>query len=163
MLVGCGLLSLLLGIAAVVFVVKAKDVLAYAMNQLRAEVVAHLPEDSSDADRQRVEDGFDVALARIRSGELDPATLQVLQQKLTAAASAARTRRLSVEELNGLLEALDRFNQEEATPGTETPAGAGSDAAGGSSEAGAEPGAAPATTPATSDVPAADAPRPPAP
>ncbi len=52
LLVGCGVLALLLGIAAVVFVVKAKDVLAYAINQLRTEVMAHLPEDAP-ADRPK--------------------------------------------------------------------------------------------------------------
>ena len=118
LLVGCGLLALLLGIAAVVFVVKAKDVLAYAMNQLRAEVVAHLPEDAGEAERQRVDTGFDAALARIRSGEIDPVALQELQKKLTAAASTAATRRLSREELASLLAALDKFNQS----GVEAPA-----------------------------------------
>ncbi len=111
LLVGCGLLALLLGIAAVVFVVKAKDVLAYAMNQLRAEVVAKLPEDAGEADRQHVETGFDAALARIRSGEIDPVALQELQKKLTGAASTAATRRLNREELASLLAALDKFNQ----------------------------------------------------
>ena len=90
--------------------VKAKDVLAYAMNQLRTEVVAHLPKDAPATDRQRVEEGFDAALSRIRSGELDPAALQELQKKLTAAASAAATRDLTREELDGLVTALDLFN-----------------------------------------------------
>lgn len=109
-LVGCGLLSLLLGIAAVVFVIKAKDVLAYAMNQLRTEVVAHLPEDAGESERQRLDAAFDAALGRIRGGELDPAALQELQKKLTAAASASATRRLTREELDGLVAALDKFN-----------------------------------------------------
>jgi len=129
LLIGCGLLSLLLGIAAVVFVVKAKDVLAYAMNQLRMEVVAHLPKDAPATDRQRVEEGFDAALSRIRSGELDPAALQELQKKLTAAASAAATRDLTREELDGLVTALDLFNgtaaesaPPETSPTEESPA-----------------------------------------
>lgn len=124
LLIGCGLLALLLGIAAVVFVVKAKEVLAYAMNQLRTEVVAHLPEDVGESERQRVEDGFDAALARIRSGELDPTALQELQKKLTAAASAAATRRLTREELDGLVAALEKFNRPEGGPPADSkPAG----------------------------------------
>jgi hypothetical protein len=119
LLVGCGLLALLLGIAAVVFVVKAKDVLAYAMNQLRAEVEAHLPEDAPESERQRLESGFDVALARIRSGELEPAALQELQKKLTAAASASATRRLTREELTGLIAALEKFNDAGKAPATQ--------------------------------------------
>ena len=166
LLVGCGLLSLLLGIAAVVFVIKAKDVLAYAMNQLRSEVVAHLPEDAGETERQRVETGFDAALARIRSGELDPVALQDLQKKLTSAASAAATRRLTREELDGLVAALDKFNQ----AGAADPDGAaaspdGADAADGAagSDAGAPPAADPGSTPEPpADVPA-ETPRPPAP
>ena len=160
LLVGCGLLSLLLGIAAVVFVIKAKDVLAYAMNQLRSEVVAHLPEDAGETERQRVETGFDAALARIRSGELDPVALQDLQKKLTSAASAAATRRLTREELDGLVAALDKFNQ----AGAADPDGAAAspDGAAGS-DAGAPPAADPGSTPEPpADVPA-ETPRPPAP
>lgn len=157
LLVGCGLLSLLLGIAAVVFVVKAKDVLAYAMNQLQVEVVSHLPEDVGESERQRVESGFDAALARIRSGELDPAALQELQKKLTTAASAAATRRLTREELDGLIAALDKFNQPGAKPSGDAPvaepaeppeAGPGSAPEAKSGGATAESGAEPARPPA---------------
>ena len=119
LLVGCGLLALLLGIAAVVFVVKAKDVLAYAINQLRTEVMTHLPEDAPETERQRLETAFDAALTRMRNGELEPASLQELQKRLTAAASAAATRRLTRDELAGLIAALDKFNQ----AGTPAPQG----------------------------------------
>lgn len=144
MLVGCGLVALLLGIAAVVFVVKAKDVLAYAMNQLRAEVVAHLPEDTGDAERQQVEAGFDAALTRIRSGAIDPASLQELQKRLTATASAAGSRRLTREELAGLIAALDKFNQ----TASDGPAVAPTEPEGsGAPPAPADPGVAPAESP----------------
>ncbi len=159
LLVGCGLLALLLGIAAVVFVVKAKDVLAYAMNQLRGEVMAHLPEDAGESERQRVETGFDAALARIRSGELDPVALQELQKKLTAAASAAATRRLTREELGGLIAALDKFNQAGATPAEGAPGSGDSEGAEGPAAR-----AAPETKPAESPgEPGAEPSRPPAP
>lgn len=153
-LIGCGLLALLLGIAAVVFVVKAKDVLAYAMNQLRAEVVAHLPEDAGETERQRLDAAFDTALARIRGGELDPAALQELQKKLTAAASASAARRLTREELDGLVAALDKFNG----GGTKAPADAAAEPAetGAAAPAdGAEAPGAPATAPAEAERPPA--------
>ncbi len=153
LLLGCGLLSLLLGIAAVVFVVKAKDVLAYAMNQLRTEVVAHLPEEVGESERQRVEEGFDAALAKIRSGELDPAALQDLQKRLTAAAAASASRRLTKEELDGLVQALETFNRpagdpapaegEGATEPTETPPGESQEGPG-SADGTAEPARPPA-------------------
>jgi hypothetical protein len=109
-LIGCGLLALLLGIAAIVFVVKAKDVLAFAMNQLRESVVAQLPEESEEADRQRIEAGFDTAMVRIRSGQIDPAALQELQKALSSAAAVGTSRRLTRAEVDGLLAALDKFN-----------------------------------------------------
>lgn len=152
LLVGCGLLALLLGVAAVVFVVKAKDVLAYAMNQLRTEVVAHLPEDAPESERQRLESSFDLALARIRSGELEPASLQALQQKLTSAASAAASRRLTRDELAGLIAALEKFNAAGKEPETKDPAGAPA----------GEP-AAPPADPADPTTPPAEAAKPPAP
>ncbi|MEO7794094.1 MAG: hypothetical protein ABIV06_04915 [Thermoanaerobaculia bacterium] len=137
LLIGCGLLSLLLGIAAVVFVVNAKAVLAYAMNQLRAEVVAHLPEDVGESERQRIETGFDAALARIRSGELDPAALQDLQKRLTGAASASASRRLTAEEVTALIAALEKFNQKgpEAAPAPTEGTGEGAAAPDGETDA----------------------------
>ncbi len=115
-LIGCGLVALLLGVAAVVFLVKVKDVLAYAMNELQAEVVAHLPEDASAGERRELTAGFDAALVRIRTGKIDPAALQELQKKLVAVASAASSRRLSREELTGLISALDKFNRAGSAP-----------------------------------------------
>ncbi len=67
LLIGCGVLAILLGIAAVFFVVKAKSLLAYALDKLQAEVVSHLPEDVGDAERRRLEAAFDATLAKIKS------------------------------------------------------------------------------------------------
>lgn len=109
LLVGCGTLALLLGIGAIVFVLKAKDVLAFAMGKLQTEVVAHLPDDISAEDRSRLEDGFAAAMAKIRSGEIDPAALQALQHQLTTAAQNASARKLSAAEVRDLQKALDDF------------------------------------------------------
>jgi hypothetical protein len=153
-LIGCGLLALLLGIAAVVFVVKAKDVLAYAMNQLRAQVVAHLPEDAGETERQRLDVAFDATLARIRAGELDPAALQELQKKLSTAASAASTRRLTREELDGLIAALDKYNQGGAKAPADAAAEPTESGAAAAEEAADAPGA-PASAPAEAERPPA--------
>jgi hypothetical protein len=166
-LIGCGLLALLLGIAAVVFVVKAKDVLAYAMNQLRESVVTHLPEETEEADRQRIEAGFDTAMVRIRSGEIDPAALQELQKALASAASVGTSRRLTRAEVDGLLAALDKFNGVKP-PGEAPDAGSEPDAVDGSSD---EPRSSAAAEPVDTSSDASTAPaaasaegqRPPAP
>ena len=110
LLIGCGALALLLGIGAIVFVLKAKDVLAYAMGRLQAEVISSLPVEISSEDRRRLEEGFAAAMARIRSGELDPASLQALQKELTAAAQSAAARQLTGAEIRRLQQALDAFN-----------------------------------------------------
>jgi len=110
LLVGCGVLTLLLGIGAIVFVMKAKDVLAFAMNQLRTQIASHLPEDLGEAERQRLETSFDVAIERIRQGKIDPAALQGLQAKLAAAAQRTGSQRMTPAEVAGLQGALDAFN-----------------------------------------------------
>lgn len=120
LLIGCGLVALLLGIGAIVFLMKAKDVLAFAMNQLRAQVVAQLPENLPAEERRELEAGFDRAIERIRRGAIDPAALQDLQRKLTAAAQEASSRRMTRDEVAGLRQALDAFNEEKAG---ENPAG----------------------------------------
>jgi hypothetical protein len=110
LLVGCGLTALLLGIGAIAFVMKAKDVLAYAMNQLRSQVVSSLPEEIGDREREALEASFERAIARIREGAIDPAALQNLQGKLVAAAQGAGSRKLTPAEVADLQSALDRFN-----------------------------------------------------
>lgn len=110
LLIGCGTLALLLGIGAIIFVLKAKDVLAYAMGRLQAEVIASLPPEVSADERRRMEEGFATATERIRSGDLDPASLQLLQKELTTAAQSAASRKLTGDEVRQLQQALDAFN-----------------------------------------------------
>ncbi|MGE0639086.1 MAG: hypothetical protein AB7G12_08450 [Thermoanaerobaculia bacterium] len=121
LLIGCGTLALLLGIGAIVFVMKAKDVLAFAMGRLQTEVVSHLPDETTAAERQRLEDGFSAAMQKIRSGEIDPAALQALQHQLTTAAQNAASRKLTTAEVRNLQKALDDFSGANAVP---APAGA---------------------------------------
>ena len=115
MLVGCGILTLLLGIAAIALVVKAKDVLAYAMGQLRAQVVARLPLDLTDAERDHLENAFAETISRIREGKIDPVALQELQKRVVAAAQSGE-RRISRPDLEELVRALDAFNGAGAKP-----------------------------------------------
>jgi len=107
-LIGCGILVVLLGIAAIVFVAKAKDLLGWTMKQLQAQVMAQLPDDVSAAERTRLDRGFAAALAKISAGEVQPPALAALQRQLMNAAEKSQKKQLTREDVLDLLSALER-------------------------------------------------------
>ena len=109
LLFGCLGLSLLLGIAAIVFVINAQRILAFAMSQLRTQVVHALPLDTTDAERERLDAAFDEAIGRIRAKQIDPVALQALQRQLVEAAQSGG-KRMSHDQLLELIDALEAFN-----------------------------------------------------
>jgi hypothetical protein len=119
LLIGCGVLAVLLGLGAIFFVVKAKSLLAYTMEKLEAQVVANLPEEVDPAGRERLATAFAGAVARVRSGEIDPALLQEMQGRLVAAAERAPRGTLTAADVAALTETLERFA---AGPTVEAPA-----------------------------------------
>jgi hypothetical protein len=125
LLIGCGLLSVLLGLAAILFVVKAKSILAYAMTKLEAQVLDSLPAEVSEEERSRLEAAFAAAARRIESGRIDPARLQALQAELVAAAERAPRGKLTRADVAELQAELDRFAA--AEPGAEAPGGVEAD------------------------------------
>ncbi|HSM14062.1 MAG TPA: hypothetical protein VLA66_08330 [Thermoanaerobaculia bacterium] len=117
---GCGAVLVLLGIAAIVFVVKAKDLLAWGMERIEAEVMATLPDDLTPEERARLERGFDAALEKISLGEVEPPALNALQKQLVQAAEKANERTLTRDDALDLLSALERVGgllEAEAEPG----------------------------------------------
>lgn len=144
-LIGCGLAAILLGIGAIVFVLKAKSLLIYTMEQLKGQVVAAMPAEVTDAERARLDSAFAAAAARIRTGEIDPAALQSLQGKLMAVAEKAPRRAVSREDVLELTEALDRFGSgpaaEPAAPPAVSPEVKGDDSPPLARGAGTGPGA----------------------
>jgi hypothetical protein len=121
-IIGCGLLILLLGAAAVVFLIKAGDLFAWAMTRFEAEIVGVLPDDFTDEERQRLHEAFAHATDAVRTGEFDPLALQRLQSKLRESVldSGGRLSRQEVLELIDLLEGVGGAVQE---PEPETEAG----------------------------------------
>jgi hypothetical protein len=109
-LIGCGLLTLLLGIGAIVFLLKAGDLFAWAMARFEAEISEALPEDLSEAERQRLHEAFAQATQAVRSGEFDPLALQRLQGRLRDSLldSGGELTRDQVLGLIDLLEAVAR-------------------------------------------------------
>jgi hypothetical protein len=108
MLVGCGIVIVLVGIAAIAFVVKAKDLLAWTMREVQQQVVAGLPADVTDAERDRLEAGFDAAIARLQKGEVETPALYALQSQLMNAAEKSQKKTITRDDVLDLLSALER-------------------------------------------------------
>jgi hypothetical protein len=107
-LFGCGAVAVLVGIAAIVFVVKAKDLLAWTMEKLEQQVVAALPADVTAEERSRLGRGFEAAIAKIQAGEIEPPALTALQHQLQQAAEKAPRKELTRDDVLDLLSALER-------------------------------------------------------
>ena len=106
-LIGCGLSTLLLGIAAVVFLFKADDLLAWTLRKMETQIAAQLPAELTEEERGRFHGAFTGARGAIERGEIDPAALQRLQVKLAAAGSRTREEPSSREEILDLIAALE--------------------------------------------------------
>ncbi len=121
-LVGCGVLVVFLGIAALVLVLKAGDLFGWAMARFEAEIVAALPDDVSQEERERLSQAFAAATEAVQSGRADPLALQRLQGQLreTALKSGETLTRAEVVEL---IRSLEEVAGAEAIP-QEEPAGA---------------------------------------
>jgi hypothetical protein len=108
MLVGCGIVIVLVGIAAIAFVFKAKDLLAWTMREVEKQVVATLPADVTEAERARLESGFDAAIARMQKGEVETPALYALQSQLMNAAEKSQKKTITRDDVLDLLSALER-------------------------------------------------------
>ena len=120
LLVGCGLAVVLVGLVLLVLLWKAQDIVPaafeWALDQFEQQVEGMLPEDLSEAERQRLADAFDAAAAAVADGTADPEALQRLQGRLL---EVARAGRLSRGEVMGLIEALEEVAGERAPPPAE--------------------------------------------
>lgn len=126
-LLGCGVFLLLIGIAAVVVVLKAKDVMRWGLDKMQAQIEAEIdratPADLTSEDRARLKTAFDAAISKVTSGEADPTALSKLQgelQRVTGRAGRAWTR----DEVMSLVVALEEIAGEkgETQPTPEVPA-----------------------------------------
>jgi hypothetical protein len=129
-LIGCGVAFLLLGIGALIFLMKARDLLVWSLDKTRAGVLSNLGEDVTPADRQRFDAAYAAATTRIRDGKMDPAALQKLQGELMHAIENPREK-VTREKFIGLIEALEKVGgiepppAETAPPAAEAPPGQG--------------------------------------
>ncbi|HVS04418.1 MAG TPA: hypothetical protein VMT16_16770 [Thermoanaerobaculia bacterium] len=103
--IGCGVLVVLLGVAAVLLLARSNEVMVWVLEKLETRVEEKLPEDLPAADRARLAAAFQRLYRAIESGEVDPAALQRLQRELLDLAQADR--RLTVEEVRDLTVSLE--------------------------------------------------------
>jgi len=90
LLIGCGALLVLLGIAAVILVAKRAEVVGWMFQKLEAQILAKLPEDVTPEERQRLDQAFDDAAQAIGSGAADEAEADQLNSVLLETAQGGR-------------------------------------------------------------------------
>jgi len=107
LLIGCGALLVLLGIAAVVLVAKRGELVGWMFEKLEAQILAKLPEDVTPEERQRLDQAFDSAAQAIGSGAADPAKAEQLNSELLELAQGGRQiTRKDIVELTQALEGV---------------------------------------------------------
>ena len=107
-LLGCGAVLVLLGIAAVAFIVKAPDFLRWWFSKLEQQVMTQLPPDLPAVDRERLHQAFADLDHGMSSGKLDAAGLQQMQAKLVQLGSKPN-RQLTRQDVIELTAALERL------------------------------------------------------
>ncbi len=128
LLIGCGVLFFLVGVAAIVFLLKAQDFLGWVFGELEQTVMERVPEDLPAADRARLQHAFDEAVDDIVSGRADPAAMQRLQGELrsiVAASGRGPDARLTRQQVADITAALEAVAGTAEGPGTERPQGGG--------------------------------------
>jgi hypothetical protein len=105
LLIGCGVVLLLLGIAAVVLVVKMPDLVGWIFHRLEQQVLAKLPPDVTPEERQRLDAAFDDAARAIGESKVDPAQAQELNTVLMEMGQPGR--KITREDALKLLETLE--------------------------------------------------------
>ena len=115
LLIGCGALLVLLGIAAIVLVAKRAELVGWMFHKLETQILAKLPEDVTPEERQRLDEAFDAAAAAIGSGTVDPAKADQLNAVLLDLAQGGRqiTREDALKLTRALEEAAGKNQAEE--------------------------------------------------
>ena len=114
LLIGCGVLLVLLGIAAVVLVAKRAEFVGWMFAKLEAQILAKLPEDVTPTERLRLDRAFDAAAEAIGAGTADPVKADQLNSVLLDLAQGGRQiTREDVLKLSRALEEVAGKNQAE--------------------------------------------------
>jgi hypothetical protein len=82
LLIGCGVLLLVLGIGAVVFLVRMPSIVQWWFQKLEGVLEAHLPTDVTAPEKARYHAAFVSARRSLASGRVDASRMQPFQSRL---------------------------------------------------------------------------------
>jgi len=105
LVVGCGVLLVLLGVAAVLFVLYAGQIAAWAYGKAQTQIVNRLPEELSDEEEQRLVRAFEEFRQAVENGTVDPDGLTEVQAQVLALLQSQEEP--TVEDIRELTEALE--------------------------------------------------------
>jgi hypothetical protein len=91
LLIGCGAVFILLGIATVILITKLPELSGWVFQQLEQKVMAKLPPDVTPEERQRLDVAFDDAARAVGEGKTDPNKVQELNTMLMEMGQPGRT------------------------------------------------------------------------
>jgi hypothetical protein len=106
-LIGCGVLVLLFGVAAIALSTRAAELSVWLLRKLEARITAELPADVRAVERDRLQRAFADLYAAVEGGDVEPAAMQELQRRLMTLAGEVE-RGLTREQVAELTAALER-------------------------------------------------------
>jgi hypothetical protein len=127
LLMGCGVLILLLGIGAVIFLVKMPSIVQWWFEKLETTLEQRLPNDVTPAEKARFHAAFESARRALASGSVDASRMQPFQSRLLSVGSSEQ--RMSHAQLHDLTVALEGLAGKAAEPVTGASGASGPSAA----------------------------------
>ena len=124
--IGCLAVLVVLAVGLVVFVIKARDMLDWALLRYQEAIAANLSEEVTEEERRRLERAFEGARSAIRDNRMDPSALQKLQRFMSSPPqSDQRIGPETVRELTEVLESIARARSKLPEAEPELPRSAG--------------------------------------
>jgi hypothetical protein len=114
LLLGCGGLLVLLGIGAVIFIVKAQSLVQWYFEKLEDTMASRLPDDATPAERQHLHAAFAAARGALANGTADPSRMQPFQRKLMEVGAAEK--KMTHQQLQDLTRSLEDFAHKPPPP-----------------------------------------------
>ncbi len=113
--IGCLVVLAVLAVGLILLVSQSPRLMRFLMRTMETQVTAALPEDLDAAERQRLEEAFDGAIAALMEGRVDSTSMSNLQHLSAAMPKRGQTlSRAEVAEIVRLLEEISAVTGPEA-------------------------------------------------